>query len=155
MRILEPTLIRTTDSTQITGTGITVEMDFSFSNLEGAKLLGVEYVSDGMDLAATGSLEYGLNFNPTVAAPAVAEDIFNDEGIVAAGVQDARIGAAFESKQTRADVRDLEPFDIVIVRNLGLQVFTVGVTAGVVARVYFKRVIFTEAEVGGFIAFRR
>lgn len=154
MRILEPTLIRVTDSLQIASGGTTVEMDFSFGNLEGAKLLGVEYMSDGIDLSATGALEYGLNFNPTAPVPTVAESIFTDEGVVAAGVQDGLVSAA-GAKQTRADVRDLAPFDIVIVRNLAVQVFTVGVTAGVVARVYFKRVIFTEAEVGGFVAFRR
>ncbi len=155
MRVLEPALIRTADSLQIAGAGTTVEMDFSFGNLEGAKLLGVEYMSDGLLLSATGALEYGLNFNPTAPVPTVAESIFNDEGVVAAGVQDAQLaGAAFLS-QVGADVRNLEPFDIVIVRNLGLQVFTVGVTAGVVARVYYKRVLFQESELGGFIAFRR
>ncbi len=135
--------------------GGSVEMDFSFGNLEGAKLLGVEYFSTGLLLSATGSLEYGLAFNPTEPLPAAAGDVQANEGVVAAGGQDAQLaGAAFLS-QVGADVRDLSAFDIVIVRNLAVITFTVGVTAGVNARVYFKRVIFTEQEIGGFIAFRR
>jgi len=155
MRVFDPTLIRTVNGTQVVSTGLTVEMDFSFGNLEGAKLLGVEYMSDGLLLSATGALEYGLNFNPTAPNPAVAEGIFNDEDVIAAGVQDSQLaGAAFLSHAT-ADRVNLEPYDIVIVRNLGLQTFTVGVTAGVVARVYYKRVIFDQNEIGAFIAFRR
>jgi len=155
MRVLEPTLIRTVNSLQIAAGGATVEMDFNFGNLEGAKLLGIEYMSDGFLLSATGALEYGMNFNPTAPVPTVAESIAADEGVIAAGVQDAQLAGAAFLAQVGADVRDLSPFDIVIVRNLAVQVFTVGVTAGVIARVYFKRVIFTEAEVGGFVAFRR
>jgi len=155
MRILEPTLIRATNGTQVAAGGASIEMDFNFGNLEGAKLLGVEFMSDGLLLSATGALEYGLAFNPTEPAPAVAESIFTNEGVIAAGVQDAQLaGAAFLS-QVGADVRDLSPFDLIIVRNLAVVTFTVGVTAGVVARVYFKRVLFTENEIGGFIAFRR
>jgi len=45
--------------------------------------------------------------------------------------------------------------ELLIARNLALQVFTVAVTTGVFARVYYRRVIFTEAELGGVIAFRR
>ncbi len=155
MRVLEPTLIRSTDGGQVASTGAVVEMDFSFGNLEGAKLLGVEYFSSGMLLSATGFLEYGLALNPTLQAPAAAGDIAANENIVAAGAQDAQLaGAAFLS-QVGADVRNLEPFDIVIVRNMAVVTFTVGVTAGMNARVYYKRVLFTESEVGIFVAFRR
>ncbi len=155
MRVFDPTLIRTADSLQIAGGGTTVEMDFSFGNLEGAKLLAVEYMSDGFKLSATGALEYGLNFNPSAPAPAVAESIAIDEDVVAAGIQDNQLaGAAFLS-QVGPDRVDMSTWDIVIVRNLGLQVFTVGVTAGVIARVYYKRVIFDQNEIGAFIAFRR
>ena len=52
--------------------------------------------------------------------------------------------------------RDLRPLDILVARNIAFQLFAAGATQlSSVAAVYYKRVLFSEAEVGGVVAFRR
>jgi len=150
-----PTLIRTSGAvTAPAAGGATDEMDFNFGSLEGARILGVEYGASAHLPAATGYLEYGLNFNPSAPAPTAANDLQSDEGVFAVGQVDFALATSgmFGLPEDRVD---LSMFNIFIVRNIALQVFTITVTSGVVARVYFKRVIFSEAELGGIVAFRR
>ena len=129
-------------------------MDFNFGSLEGARILGVEYGASAHLPGATGYLEYGLNFNPGAPAPTAANDLQSDEGVFAVGQVDFALATSgmFDIFEDRVD---LSMYNIFIVRNIALQVFTITVTSGVVARVYFKRVIFSEAELGGIVAFRR
>ncbi len=154
-REFEPTLIRTADSTQLTGVGITVEMDFNFGNLEGARILMTEYWSSGILLPATGALEYGLNFNATAPTPTVSGDIMRNINVFASGGQDAQLVAGGSDMQVPADVRDLERLNLQIVRNLGLQAFAVGGPTGVICKVYYRRLLFSESELGPVLAFRR
>ncbi len=150
-----PTLIRTSGAvTAPAAGGATDEMDFNFGTLEGAQLLGVEYGASAHLPAATGYLEYGLNFNPTATAPAAANDLQSDEGVFAVGQVDFALATSgmFGIFEDRVD---LSRYNIFIVRNIALQVFTITVTSGVVARVYFQRAVFSEAELGGLVAFRR
>ncbi len=154
-RSFGPTLIRTSGVvTAPAAGGATDEMDFNFGTLEGAQILGVEYGSSAHLPAATGYLEYGLNFNPTATAPAAANDLQSDEGIFACGQVDLAWATSgqFGIFEDRVD---LSRYNIFIVRNIALQVFTITVTSGVVARVYFQRAIFSTTELGGLVAFRR
>ncbi len=104
--------------------------------------------------SATGYLEFGLNFNGTVAAPAAVNDILTDENVFAFGSIDFLLSTNGSTNTPARDWSGLDK-DLLIARNIALQVFTVTVTSGVAARVYYRRVIFNEAELGGVIAFRR
>jgi len=151
-----PTLIRTSGAaTAPAAGGATDEMDFNFGSLEGGRIMGVEYGSSAHLPSATGYLEYGLNFNPSAPAPAAANDLQSSESVFAVGQVDFALAGAASAFGIMEDRVDLSMYNIFIVRNIALQVFTITVTAGVVARVYFKRVIFSEAELGGIVAFRR
>ena len=156
-RILEPTLIRTSTVLSTTGgAGATVEMDFDFGNLEGAILLAVEYRSpDILVPGAAGGIEMGLHFNGTQAAPGTAVAFVVDENMFAFESWDFNIVTS-GGLQASSPVVDLRPFDILIARNIALQIFVAGAaTLGVVAAIYYKRAQFSEAEVGGIVAFRR
>lgn len=155
MQEFGPTLIRTLGAAVApASTGGVGELDFNFGNLEGAKILGVEYCSSSMLPSATGAVEAGLNFNGSVAAPVAAGDIFeNDQVFAAIGID--FILSTNGATGVKSFFRDLRNMDIVIARNIALQVFTIATTSGFVPRVYFRRVLFTQAEVGGIIAFRR
>jgi len=150
-----PTLIRTSGAATVPAAGgASDEMDFNFGSLEGARVLGVEYGASAHLPSATGYVEYGLNFNPSAPAPTAANDLQSDEGVFAVGQVDFALATSgmFGIFEDRVD---LTMYKIFIVRNIALQVFTITVTSGVVARVYFVRVIFSEAELGGIVAFRR
>jgi len=154
MREFAPTLIRTSAVVAPASTGGVIELNFNFGNLEGARILAVEYGGSAMLPNATGYLEAGLNFNGTVAAPAAANDILLNENVFAFVAIDLILATSGATGQNNLQWTGLDK-DLVIARNIALQVFTVGTTSGLAARVYYRRVIFTEAEVGGVIAFRR
>ena len=149
-----PTLIRTSALVLPASTGAVDEMEFNFGNLEGARLLAVEYGSSGMQPSASGYTEYGLNFTGSIAAPVAVNDIALDENVFAFQSID-HVLVTTGSATVMSRVVDLRPMELFIVRNIALQVFTVATTSGVVARVYYRRVIFTQNEIGGVIAFRR
>ena len=149
-----PTLIRTSALVAPVSTGGVNEMDFQFGNLEGARLLAVEYGSSSMQPSASGYVEWGLNFTGTIAAPTAVNQIPLDENVFAyQAVDHVLVTTGGASILTRPV--DLRPMEIFIVRNIALQAFSVATTSGVVARVYYRRVIFTQNEIGGVIAFRR
>jgi len=154
MREFGPTLIRTSALVAPASTGGVDEMEFNFGNLEGARILAVEYGGSAMLPNATGYLEAGLNFNGSIAAPAAANDIVLDENVFAFVAIDLILATSGATGQNNLQWTGSDK-ELVIARNLALQVFTVGTTSGLVARVYYRRVIFSESEVGGIIAFRR
>lgn len=157
MRILDPVLIETSAFVDATGgVGDAAEMDFDFGNLEGALLERVEYRAGASLLSAlAGAILFALNFDGTLpgfaneAAFNINRNNFgyysNDVSLVTTGM------AAVQSPTV-----DLKSLNLVIARNISLQVLAVGAsTLGCVAAVYFRRVLFTQDEVGGIVAFRR
>ena len=154
MREFGPTLIRTSAVVAPASGGGVDEMDFNFGNLEGARILAVEYGGSAMVPNATGYIEAGLNFNGSVVAPVTVNDIVIDENIFAFVALDLILATSGVGIQNQLVWTGLDK-DLIIARNIALQVFTVGTTSGFAARVYYRRVIFSEAEVGGIIAFRR
>lgn len=157
MKILDPVLIETSEFVDATGgVGDAIEMDFDFGNLEGALLERVEYRAGASGLSAlAGAVLYALNFDGTDpgAANEAAFNIdrnnfayaSNDVSIVTTGM------AAIASPMV-----DLHGLGLVIARNISFQTLTVGAsTLGAVAAVYYRRVLFTQDELGGVIAFRR
>lgn len=154
MKTLEPTLIQTSEFVDSTGgVGDAIEMDFDFGNLEGAFLLYVEYRSGASLLsAAAGAVLFGLDFDGTDPGQATEAGFNGNRNIFGYAAFDMGTGLT----EVPSPTVDLRPFDIVIARNISLQVLTVGAsTLGTVAAVYYKRTLFTENEVGGIIAFRR
>lgn len=155
-QVIEPTLIRTSTQLSTTaGAGATQQMDFDFGNLEGALLLAVEYRGDIFTSALSGGVQFGLHFNGTQAAPATSIVMTADENLFGYLGLDHSLttsGAA----QSMVKAVDLRPFDIVIARNIAFQIFVTGAsTLGGTAAVFYKRAIFSQAEVGGIVAFRR
>jgi len=154
MREFGPTLIRTSTVVAPASTGGVNEMDFNFGNLEGARILAVEYGGSAMVPNATGYVEAGLNFNGSIAAPTTVNDIAIDENVFAFVAIDLILATSGVGIQNNLQWTGLDK-ELIIARNIALQVFTVATTSGFAARVYYRRVIFSEAEVGGIIAFRR
>jgi len=155
MKILEPTLIRVPTGISVNAAGATSELDFDFGNLEGAKLLRIEY---SLTLASgiTGVIEYGLNFNGTSAAPAVSNALRDNEDVFAYVQQNVIATTAVGITITPPVSVDLADLDLFILSNIALQGFNTGGVARLIsAKVYFKRVLFTQKELGSQIAVRR
>lgn len=155
-REIEPTLIRAVPAVlSVNGGGGTSELDFDFGNLEGARLLGVQYgIAFGTSL--TGLVEVGLNFNGTEAAPTASdllrlnENVFADKTIQVLGV------TAVGFQIFDPDYVDLESRNIVISSNVALQAFNSGAVARTVScKVYYRRLLFSENELIFQLAVRR
>lgn len=154
MRVLEPTLVLTSAVMVLNNAGGTEELDFDFGNLEGAKLMGVEY-SFSMAASTAGTLEAGLNFNGGAAAPAAADALRIDSNLFAQ-VMISTILTTSGLIAVPSMYRDLSLLGFVITSNIALQGFgSAATTRNISARLYFKRVIFTQSEVGTQIALRR
>ncbi len=155
MKILEPTLILPSAQLSVNAAGATAEMDFDFGNLEGAKIFAVEYFAT-IGNETTGVVEVGLNFNGTSAAPASSGDLAGNEDVFAFinyNVTDATTVGFDTFNAPRLILAEL---DIFILSNLAVQAFNSGGVARLIrARVYFKRVQFTQSELGGRVAVRR
>ncbi len=132
-----------------------MELDFNFGNQEGARLLFVEY-DIAFGSGVSGTVEVGLNFDPQAAAPTSAGQMTRDERVFAGGhFSVLQITAVGVMQQQVAPV-DIFNMNITIASNIQLQAFNTGAVARVVnCKVYYKRVQFTLAELGGRIAVRR
>ncbi len=155
MQTLEPVLIEMSTFISATGgAGAAVEMDFDFGNLEGALLERVEYRAGASLMSALGGAAlYALDFDGTAAA-AASEAAFNiDRNKFGYAGNDVSGTATAGLQQQTVDLSGLK---LVVARNISFHVFVVGAsTLGGVAAVYFRRVLFSQAEIGGLVAFRR
>lgn len=157
MKVFDPVLIETSQFVDSTGgVGDAVEMDFDFGNLEGALLERVEYrAGASLQSALAGAVLFALNFDGTDPGKA-DEAAFNiDRNNFAYASNDVQL-VTTGGMSIASPTVDLKTLGLVIARNISVQVLTVGAsTLGCVAGVYYRRVLFTQAEVGGVIAFRR
>lgn len=155
VRVLEPTLLRGSAVISGQASGATTEMDFDLGNLEGLLILAVEYRGVAKASTLSGGLEMGLHFNGTQAAPGSSALLAADENLFAFVGYDWSLTTSGVI-WTRDKAVDLRFMDIVVARNIAFQLFATGAsTLSASAMVYYKRVQFTEAEVGGIVAFRR
>lgn len=153
MKILEPTLIIGSASISPNNGGATTEIDFDFGNLEGAWLLQVDYFVQAIQI--TGEVSFGLNFDPNAAVPAASTTLHTSSMVFAAGKQEEGFTTSGYSID-QGHVYPLRDLDIYLARNIALQGFEVSANNRVViAKIYYKRIQFTESEIGGVIAFRR
>lgn len=152
MRVLEPTLMRGGLLAPNNG-GDTLELDFDFGNLEGAFLLAVDWYLEL--IGATGGVMAGVALNPNKAVPVSPGAFWTDENVIGMVHQDEVLET--QGAMALAGFHyDLSPLGIYIARNVAIQGFGSGAGARACdAKIYYKRVIFTEAEIGGVIAFRR
>lgn len=155
MRILEPTLIRSPAGISVSAAGATSELDFDFGSLEGAKLLAVEYnLVPGSFV--TGVVEMGLNFNGSAAAPTTSQQLADDENVFALQMLGIITVTAVGVNVTVTQRVDLTTLDLFILSNIALQGFNTGAVARLIGvKVYFKRVLFTQDELGSQLAVRR
>jgi len=154
-RIFEPTLIRSSGILTLNAAGATTEMDFSFGNLEGAMLNYIEYGgSIGDDTSSV--WEAALHFQGSANAPAASLDLLTNEeafGYVNYSMVDLTAVGNFHVWSPRVDLR---PLEIQILSNIALQGFQTGAKVGLVgAKVYYKRLLFSQLELGGQLAVRR
>lgn len=153
--ILEPTLIQASGTLSANAAGATEEQDFDFGNLEGALLLGVEYGGSLAD-GTTGIIEMGLNFDAGAAAPAASLDLAASERVFAYRAMNVIAVTAASVFFANYPWVNLEPLKIFIASNIAVQTFNTGAVARTLrSKIYFKRVLFTQAEMGGRLAIRR
>jgi len=154
-KIIEPTLIRTSATLSANAGGATTEMDFNFGNLEGARLLNVEWSGSVAD-DTTGLIEFGLHFQATAAAPAASLDLASNQDVFATRtIQIIDITGVGNFVVVYPNV-NLEPIGIDILSNIAAQMFNSGGVARTgVAKIYYKRLLFTQRELGGQLAVRR
>lgn len=154
-RIIEPTLIRTFGVLSASGSGATANMDFDFGNLEGALLLATEWGGAFADDTTT-VMEFGHHFQGTAAAPAASLDLAINEDVFGyrcinlldiTGVGNVNVPYPFV---------DLRGLNIQILSNIAQQIFNTGAVARTAAsKVYFKRLLFSQLELGAQLAVRR
>lgn len=152
-QILEPTLIIGSPIVNPNNGGATAEIDFSFGNLEGALLLGVDWFMQAIGI--TGELHVGINLDPDAAAPSASTSLVTDNSVIAYIHRDEVLvttgGELVDSRH-----QSLQHLDIIVARNLAIQAFEVsGNVRAAHCKLYYKRVQFRINEVGGIIAFRR
>jgi len=154
-RVIEPTLIRSAGTISVNAGGATAEMDFDFGNLEGARILGVQY-SLALGSSLTGLVELGLNFTGTAAAPAASDDLRTNENVFADVVTQVLGVTAVGFQAYAVPYLDITQLGIDILSNLALQAFNSGGVARTVAvKVYYKRLLFSQRELGAQLAVRR
>jgi len=154
-RVIEPTLIRTSGTLSANGGGATSEMDFDFGNLEGALLLGVEWGGSWAD-DTTGIVEFALHFQGTAAAPTASLDLSSNEEVFALRTINEFDLTAVGSFVIDYPHVDLTMFNIQILSNIAAQMFNSGGVARTgVAKVYYKRLLFSQRELGAQLAVRR
>jgi len=153
MRILEPTLIKGS-ATLVANAGVdSAEVDFDFGNLEGALLLGVDYIYPS--IGVTGLMAGGIAFDPNKVTPATAELLFSDEGMFAKFAVDEVLVTTGGSTTISRHLA-LTHLSLYIARNISVHAVTVDANnRGYSCCIYYKRVQFTQEEIGGVIAFRR
>lgn len=130
-------------------------MDFDFGNLEGAWLLGVEWsgtITDG----TAGTVEFGLHFQGSAAAPAAALDLASNEEVFATRTLNVIPVTAASVIAPWYPFVDLSRLNIQILSNIAAQIFnSSGVNRTGIAKVYYKRLLFSAAELGAQLAVRR
>jgi len=155
MQVLEPELVQVSQTLTLNNGGGVDPMDFSLGNLEGLLITRTELVITGGLDASDFLTGLGLSINPAAVSPATLDALVADPDVIALRVTDALFttsGAAW------ADLTGYREYltPVLVARNLsflGFETAASNVTAR--ARVYFKRVIFTQAELVGQIAVRR
>jgi len=154
-RIIQPTLIRTSALISANAGGATIELDFDFGNLEGALLLGVEYGGAFAD-DTTGVYELALHFQGTAAAPAASLDLLGNEQTFAYRNINLLDITGVGNVNIPYPAVDLSRLNIQILSNIAHQSFNSGGVARTSrARVYYKRLLFTQSELGAQLAVRR
>jgi len=154
-KVIEPTLIRTSGLVSANGGGATNEMDFDFGNLEGAVLLGVEYGGAFSD-DTTSVYEMALHFQGTAAAPAASLDLLANEQTFAYRNINILDITGVGNVNIPYPAVDLTLLNIQILSNIAHQVFNSGAVARTSrARVYYKRLLFSQRELGAQLAVRR
>ncbi len=154
-KIIEPTLIRVGGPVTVNATGGTAEMDFDFGNLEGARILGVQY---GINIASsvTALVEVGLNFAGAASAPAASDDLRLNENVFADKTVQVLGVTAVGFQIWEPEYIDLMPLNIDILSNISLQAFNTGAVARIMTvKVYYKRLLFSQRELGAQLAVRR
>ncbi len=130
-------------------------IDFDFGNLAGALLLYVEYKGAARASTLSGSMEVGLHFNGSQPAPGTSLLFNADRNVFGYSGIDWSLTTSGVCTAGQQNI-DLRPYDMFIAGNPAIQCFMSGAsTLSVSCSLYFKRVRFSEAEVGGVIAFRR
>lgn len=154
-RIIQPTLIRTFGVLTASASGATAQMDFDFGNLEGALLMATEWGGSWGDDTST-VFEFGHHFQGTAAAPAASLDLaINEEVFAYRCINQLDISAVgnFVIDHPFVDLREL---DIQILSNIAQQIFNTGAVARTAAsKVYYKRLLFSQLELGAQLAVRR
>jgi len=154
-RVIEPTLIRTSALISANAGGATVEMDFDFGNLEGALLLGVEY-GGAFASDTTTVYEMGLHFQGTAAAPAASLDLLGSEQIFAYRNINLLDITGVGNVNIPYPMVDLTMLNIQILSNIAHQIHNTGAVARTSrARVFYKRLLFSQKELGAQLAVRR
>jgi len=146
--IYEPTLIKGANVSPNNGAD-NAEIEFSFGINEGAKIEKVSFLSTAL-IAADGQCEYGLNFRPNAGDPAAAGDLLEDDDVFAGYTLEEQnaAGSALHSDT----VIDLKDDSVYIVKDITMQGFGVGAGARYcAAKVYYKRVRFSDAEMGSLL----
>ncbi len=162
MRVLEPTLIKSTTDVSTGITGAEVEIDFDFAALEGALIIGVQFAFflDVIDTDVEADNFYGaaLNYNPSFISTTV-QQIFEDDFTFAfyAGVVQA-VGTPASTYflplvSERFDFSD--EGGLPIVRNISQTVWADSGSPTFGSKIWYKRVIFDERELVPFVALRR
>lgn len=145
--IYEPTLLKSIAETTVNNTGVAVDIDFDFAINEGAK---IEKIENGCYSAAgAGSLDVALNLKPDQSAPAASGDVFEDDDVIAAhrNLSDANMQSSPVVK-----VFDYHDDSIYIVKNVTVQMYGSGaVNRLAYMKVYYKRVKFSDAELGNIL----
>jgi len=154
-RVIQPTLIRTFGVLTASASGATANMDFDFGNLEGALLMATEWGGAWADDTTT-VFEFAHHFQGTAAAPAASLDLAINEDVFAYRCINQLDISAVGNFVIDYPFIDLTKLNIQILSNIAQQIFNTGAVARTAAsKVYFKRLLFTQLELGGQLAVRR
>lgn len=151
-----PVLIRTSPVTAPgAGAGSSLALDFNFGTLTGARIYRVVYGGSSMAGAVSGGLDVGLNYNADAPVSVAMNDIFQNENVFAEMFIDASLTTSGLINIFSHNWDPPSTMPLFIARNVAFQQRAVAAANGVGVRIYFRFVTFTEAEIGGLIAFRR
>lgn len=154
-RVIEPTLILTFGVLSASASGATANMDFDFGNLEGALLLATEW-GGAFASDTTTVFEFGHNFQGTAAAPAASLDLAINQDVFAYSCINLLDITAVGNVNIPYPHTDLSELNIQILSNISQQIFNTGAVARTAAsKVYFKRLLFSQLELGAQLAVRR
>lgn len=130
-------------------------MDFDFGNLEGALLKALEWGGAFSD-DTTGVVEWALHFQGTAGAPAASLALATNEQVFAYRCVNLLDITGVGNVNIPYPVVDLRPLELEILSNIAAQMFNSGGVARTgVAKVYYKRLLFSQLELGAQLAVRR